>query len=379
MNMIQDIFNLGYKAYCDKYIPSPEQRKAAYSIMNCKTGKIGYYTYVCSDCGFVIEQPCSCRNRHCPSCQSLNREKWIDARKSEIFDNSQYFHIVLNVPAQLRTIFIMNQQLLYSLLFQCSSDAIVELSRSEMGMGGTPCITQTLHTWGQQLNYHPHIHSIVSGIGLSPIKQLVSCKKDFLFPVQMLMKSFRGKFLYHLDLLYKSNSLKLPEYLLGDQAWINLMSKLYELDWAPYIKDTFNGNGNAIDYLGRYINRIAISNSRIKEFTDSNVTFSSYNYRTNEKEDVTLNIVEFIHRYLNHVLPKGLQKIRHSGLLNNRFKYRNIKLLAILLKEYQRKAILKDLNMAETLKLLWNIDISVCPECHGHNLKLAALHFHQRL
>ena len=377
--MIQDIFNRGYKAYCDKYMPSPEQRKAAYSIMNCKTGKLGYYTMICDDCGVVFDKPCSCRNRHCPSCQSLNREKWIDARKSEVFDSSQYFHIVVNVPAQLRPIFMVNQKLLYSLLFQCSSDSIIELSKSERGMGGTPCITQALHTWGQQMNYHPHLHAIVSGIGLSSLNKLVKCEKDFLFPIQMFMKLFKGKFLYYLNELYKSNSLKLLEPLLGNQAWINLLSKLYEIDWAPFVKETFDGNGDAVEYIGRYINRIAISNNRIKEITDTHVTFSFYNYRTEKTDYVTITIIEFIRRYLSHVLPKGMQKIRHSGLLNNRFKYRNLQLLAILLKEYQRKALLKDLNTAEILMLLWKIDISVCPECHGHNLKLASLPFHQRL
>ena len=380
-NLIQQVFRLGYGAYCEKYTPSAEQRKAAYAISKCKTGELGYYTYTCTcpKCDYAETRPCSCGNRHCPACQAIPRERWIDERKSEVFDTHQYFHVVMTVPHQLILIFLLNLKLMYSLLHQCSSRAIIDLCKTIHGMGGTPCITQVLHTWGNKLNYHPHIHAIVSGMGLSSLGKLVECKKDYLFPLPMLMKLFRGKFLHHLNELYLSDSLVLPENLKDYLAWKNYLDILYSKEWTPYIKETFNGNGNAIDYLGRYTYRVAISNSRILEVTNTHVTFSAYDYKTNSTENITLTLADFIRKYLMHVLPKGMQKIRSSGLLNNRFKYRNLETLSILLKKKRREAKLKGLNMAETIKLLWNTDITVCPKCNNHTLKLSALPFHQIL
>ena len=378
-NSIQDVFQRGYAEYCRKYKVSSVQRKAATDIMKCKTGELGYFVYTCSDCGYTDERACSCRNRHCPSCQSIPRERWIDERKSEVFDESQYFHIIMTIPQELNQLFYLNQDKLYPLLHLCSSQCTIELSRSSRGMGGTPCVTQVLHTWGRKLNYHPHIHSIVSGIGLSKTNQLVRCKEDYLFPLSMLMEMFRGKLLYHINDLYLSDSLLIPQNLRKDFAWSNLMSKLHYIDWAPYIKETFNGNGNAIDYLGRYTYHVAISNSRIKEVSDTHVTFKFFDFKTQSYQDATITLVEFIYRYLRHVLPKGMQKIRYSGLLNNRFKNRNLQLLSILLHQKRRKAILKDLNMAEILKQLWSTDITICPQCHGPNLRLASRPFHLKL
>jgi len=267
---------------------------------------------------------------------------------------------------------------MYGLLHKCSSEAIIELSRSSNGMGGTPAVIQVLHTWGNDLKYHPHLHCIVSGFGLSPSKELVECKEDFLFPLPMLKRIFRGKFLSYLNEMYISGSLKLPKEL-DHLHWLNLMDKLYSIEWCPYIKETFNGNGNAIDYLGRYTYRVAISNSRIKEVTDTHVTFSAYDYKTGTTKDITLTLVEFIRRYLMHVLPKGFQKIRYYGLLNNRFKSRNLELLQILRKRKLREAILKGLKMEDKLKYLWDVDVSICPKCKGNNLKLTSRTFPLKL
>ena len=371
---VQEVFQRGYEEYIERFNPSTIQKKAASDIMKCKTGELGYFNFICLDCGHEERRPRSCRNRHCPSCQSVPREKWIDQRKSEIFDDVPYFHVIMTVPHQLLPVFIRNQKLLYSLLHRCSSDSIIELSRSNNGIGGTPCITQLLHTWGNMMTYHPHIHAIVSGVGLSPDKQLVRCKESFLFPIPMLMRLFRGKFLHHLNELYQSDSLVLPEHL-NHLAWLNLMERLHNIDWAPFIKETFNGNGNAIDYLGRYTHRVAISNSRIKVVTDTHITFAAFNYKTMSAVDVTLPLVEFIRRFLLHILPKGVQKIRHSGLLNNRFKRRNLNLLAFLLNKKLREAKLKGLSLGDMLLRQWEINISICPVCHRPSLVHASLPF----
>jgi len=378
-NAIQTIFQRGFSDYSMKYYVSNVQRKAANDIMLCRTDDLGTFTYTCDDCGHIVTRPCSCKNRHCPYCQTIPRAQWIDARKSEVFPDSQYFHIVMTVPHQLLPLFFRNQKELYSLFHRCSSQAIIELSQSIHGMGGTPAVTQLLHTWGQQLNFHPHLHCIVSGTGLSSSKKLVRCKEGYLFPLPMLMDLFRGKFLSHLNLLYLSGDLELPDDIPDHLAWLNLMDKLYSIDWCPYIKETFNGNGNAIDYLGRYTYRVAITESRIEEVTDTHVTFRYYDYKTATHESSTITIVEFIRRFLMHILPKGIQKTRHSGLLNNRFKSRNLNILSTLLKEALRHARLKGLKVSEIILVLWNIDVTLCPQCKGHNLKLSALPFHQKL
>jgi hypothetical protein len=235
-------------------------------------------------------------------------------------------------------------------------------------MGGTPGIIQILHTWGQKLNYHPHIHCIISGVGLSPIGHLVQCKDSYLLPLPKLMPLFREKLLHHIRDLYNAGKLSLPIQYSQPAPWNTLVSYLYSINWAPYIKDTFNGNGNALEYLGRYTHRIAISNSRILEITDTHITFSARDYKTGTTQKITITFVEFIHRFLKHVLPKGFQKIRYYGFLNNRFKRRNLIAISKLQNQELHQAFLATLKMHELLMELWNINTSTCPKCGSPNL-----------
>jgi len=364
---VQTVFQLGFDEYCRQYNPNPEQRRAAFSIIHCKTGDLGRNSSVCDDCGHTVVHNNSCRNRHCPSCQAIPREVWLDSRKAEIIDGP-YFHVVMTVPAQLNPIIQMNAKLLYPLLHKCSAEALLQLCRDPKTMGGTPGIIQVLHTWGQTLNYHPHVHCIISGVGLSPNGQLVKCNESYLLPLPKLMPLFRGKLLYHIRELYSAGKLILPNRYQQPASWNSLVSALYAIDWAPYIKDTFNGNGNALEYLGRYTHRIAISNSRIKEVTDTHVTFSAKDYKTGNTTMITVTLVEFIHSFLRHVLPARFHKIRYYGFLNNRFKRKNLITISQLQNTELRQAFLASLNMAERLKALWNIDTSICPNCGSINL-----------
>lgn len=380
MHKIQEIFHLGYPQYCNHFHPSAQQDKAAFSIMNCKSGKLGCNLSVCEDCGHSETHPNSCRNRHCPCCQAVLKELWIDSRKAEVID-APYFHVVFTLPAELNPLIYANQSLLYSLLHKCVSETLLELSADSDYLGAVPGIIQILHTGGEKLNFHPHIHCIVSGAGLTKTKQFKRSSKGFFIPVKVLASKFRGKFLAKLNGLYISNKLAFTsscEELRNSYNWNEFKDSLYTKQWIPFIKETFNGFGNAIDYLGRYTHRVAISNSRIKSVTNTHVTFSAKDYRTNEINDITITHMEFIRRFLMHVLPPGFQKIRYYGFLNNRYKKVNLKLICKLTGKELFKSLYNGLNCEDLLLAIWNVNVHICPNCGCEHFRHAGRTFHNR-
>lgn len=365
MHKIQEIFKSSFSEFLSHNFVSNVQLKASSSIMNCKTGTLGWNSSICSDCGHLASHNNSCRNRNCPCCQAVLRESWIDSRKAEVLDCT-YFHAVFTLPMELRPLIYQNQALLYSLIHKCVSQTILALAKDNRYLGGTPGIIQVLHTFGQELNYHPHIHCIISGVGLTAVKQLTYSKKKFLIPVKVLSKMFRGKFLAALQKLYSQGKLSFFNSCLNYQdldTWNIFRNALYQKDFVVYIKETFNGFGNVIDYLGRYSHRIAISNARIKSLTDTHVTFSAKDYKTGKKKPVILTKLEFIRRFLMHVLPSGFQKIRYYGFLTNCAKKKNLKILQTLMGKFLQKSFLEGLSHSEKLLALWNIDINICPAC----------------
>ena len=354
---IQQIFDFGWDEYTSSFTPSAVQAKAASSIMDCKSGALGYNISTCQDCGHIDIHNNSCRNRNCPNCQAILKEIWIDKRKSEVID-SPYFHVVFTVPAELNPLIYCNQALLYSLLHKCSAETLLELANNPKYLGATPGIIQVLHTWGQKLNFHPHIHCIVSGGGLSNAGQLKTCGKNFFIPAKVLAPKFRGKFLAKLKELYESKQLHFSascEKYLNSYNWKELINSLYQKVWCPEIKETFNGFGNAIEYLGRYTHRIAITNTRIKSVSETKVIFTAKNYKNNSvTENIEVTPKEFIRRLMMHVLPHGFQKIRYYGFLNNRSKKRNLSII-FKIQGYQRyQSILTGLSIGEILKIAWN-------------------------
>lgn len=365
MHKIQEIFHRSYDDFCNHFNPCDVQHKAALSIMDCKSGRLGCNLSICDDCGHLETHNNSCRNRNCPCCQAMTRELWIDARKAEVIDSS-YFHVVFTLPVQLNPLIYANQASLYSVMHKSVSETLLQLSSDKKYLGATPGIIQVLHTWGQELNFHPHIHCIITGAGLTSTKQLRKSRKNFFIPVRVLGKMFRGKLLDQLQSLYEKHKLHFPSQcprLKNSYEWSQFMTSLYDKTWIPYIKETFNGFGNAIDYLGRYTHRIAISNSRIKSVTDTHVTFSAKDYKTGEYKDITLPHVEFLRRFLMHVLPSGFQKIRYYGFLNNRSKKRNLTLIVKLTGKALFQSKFRSMNHGELLQALWNINVRLCPEC----------------
>lgn len=371
MTKIQQVFQNGWQEYSTHFNPSDGQSRAAFCIMDCKTGKFGYNISTCGECGCMVFHANSCRNRNCPNCQAVHKELWIDKRRGEVID-AAYFHVVFTLPAQLRPLVYANQKLLYGLLHRCCAESLLDLSGDEKYLGATPGIIQVLHTWGQEMNYHPHIHCIVSGGGLTKTKDLKLCKDKFLLPVTPLAKKFRGKFLYHLDEYWQKNRLHFSDScrnLQNRYEWAALKNQLYQTDWNIEIRETFNGSGNAIEYLGRYASRIAITNARILSVSDDTVSFRAKDYRTGGSKTVTVSCAEFIRRFMMHVLPSGFQKIRYYGFLNNRWKSRNLRIIFRIQGHRRFRSMLSGLSMDEVLLKVWNYNVHKCPECGCNSMR----------
>lgn len=370
---IQQIFSLSFEDYA-KSAPylSDVQNKAAHAILACKSGKLGMNFSQCEDCGHLAVHNNSCRNRNCPNCQAVLKEVWVDKRRSEVID-SPYFHVVFTLPHELNPLIYCNQKLLYGLLHRCCAETLLELSADRKYLGATPGIIQVLHTWNQELDYHVHMHCIISGGGLTREHKIRKSSGKFFIPVKVLRDKFKGKYLANLNLMYENGLLYFSascKKLQQSDYWKKWKNVLYEKDWCPYIKETFNGFGNAIEYLGRYTHKIAISNSRILSVTESEVTFSARGRMPSDpKSRITLKNEEFIRRYLLHVLPSGFQKIRYYGFLNNRMKTCNLKIIFNLQGKQRFRQRYTNLSIAQLLKAVWDFDICLCPVCGCTSLK----------
>ena len=366
---VQQVFVTSYQEYCTKaFYQTDVQKKAAAAIRDCKTGKLGYNVSRCSDCGHIEVRNNSCRNRSCPQCQAVQKEVWVDKRRSEVID-SPYFHVVFTLPHEMNPLIYCNQILLYGLFHKCCAETLLELSADQKYLGAVPGIIQVLHTWNQELDYHVHMHCIVSGGGLTKDRKIRLSQGKFFIPVKVLRDKFKVKFMACLTDLYESGVLSFSSScscLKNVSCFREWKNALYEKDWCPYIKETFNGFGNAIEYLGRYTHRIAISNNRILSVSQDSVTFSARGIKPGgPKREITLSHAEFIRRFLMHVLPPGFQKIRYYGFLNNRMKTHNLRLIFTLQGGQRFRQRYAGMTMAQLLKAVWNFDICICPVC-GH-------------
>lgn len=366
---VQDIFQRFYPDYLDKYVPSFQQHKTATNIINCKTGAYGANVSVCDDCGSTKVHYNSCRNRCCPMCQALPKEKWMDLRREDVLD-APYFHVVFTVPEELNSVIYSNQKLLYDALYHSVSDTLDELASDPKYLGakiGYMCI---LHTWGSEMNYHPHIHVIVLGGGLDPKNKWKDNGSKFFLPIRVLSKKFRGKYMASLKALWENKKLEFhgsASRYRNHYAFKELINCCYDKEWIPYSKETFNGAGSVIQYLGKYTHRIAISNYRLIRMTDTTVTFSVKDYKNQGQwKELTLTGIEFIRRFLMHVPPKRFVRIRHYGILSSRTKQRKLTLCRNLLGCKKYISEIKNMSVPEMLKHLWKIDICVCKACGGH-------------
>ena len=365
---VQDIFQCFYPAYLEKYSPSPGQAKVARNILNCKTGAYGANVSVCEDCGAVQVHYNSCRNRCCPMCQAVPKEVWMDARREDVLD-APYFHLVFTVPDILNPVIYSNQKLLYDTLYHAASATISELTADPKHLGANVGYICILHTWGSEMNFHPHIHTILLGGGLTFKNEWKDNGTEFFLPIRVISRVFRGKYMDELKNLWNTNQLEFhgtAEKYRNHYTFKELLDSCYDAEWIPYCKKTFNGAQSVIDYLGKYTHRIAISNHRIIRMDDETVTFFVKDYRNKgEWKELTISGIEFIRRFLMHVPPKRFVRIRHYGLLCSRSKRKKLTLCRNLLGCQKYLSKLRDKEMPEVLNLLYGINVCVCKTCGG--------------
>lgn len=371
---VQDIFQQYGTEYREKHKLSLAQLKAMSAIEKCRTSQLGGHIDKCENCGSTQTSYNSCRNRHCPKCQSLAKERWIDSQKSNLL-NIGYFHVIFTIPDTINLIVYQNQKELYTLLFKAVAETLSELASDKKYLGAALGFTSILHTWGQNLMHHPHIHCIVPGGGLSSIGKWVSSRKKFFIPVKVLSRKFRGKFIYYLKQIYYKNKLKFygtQEYLCNNNEFEKLISSIYSKEWVVYCKPPFKQASCVVEYLGRYTHRVAISNNRIINIENDTVTFKWRDYKDSSKcKLMTVSADEFIRRFVIHILPSGFMKIRHYGLLGNRNK--NTKLT--LCKHLTNTPILlkEKISALQLIQKITGRDFSKCQHCGSDKLSRCTL------
>lgn len=350
----------------------------------CRTAALGYHVYKCSDdeCGHIKYQYHSCRDRHCPNCGAIKKQEWIEARMQELLP-VKYYHVVFTLPHELNSLVMGHRKILYKLLFDASAQTLLSFAKDEKYMGAVPGIISVLHTWGQQLSFHPHIHCIVSGGGITDDNNWKEAKKNgyrFLFPVKAMSVVYRAKFLETLK-TFLANKTVIPEAGTDTKALINDM---YKKDWVVYAKAPLAGPHAVIEYLGRYTHKVAISNHRLSSINDEDgsVTFAYKDYRSigtgyaggNKQKQMRLSSTEFIRRFAQHILPAGFTKIRTYGYLSNRNRHQRINEILKKMKLPLHKGLVKiplQLRMMER----FGIDVTACPCCKHKTLQLLKVYY----
>jgi hypothetical protein len=352
---------------------SSEQRQAAGAITRCRTAALGGHVDACGDCGHREISYNSCRNRHCPKCQGLSQARWVEARQQDLLP-VEYFHVVFTVPDDLNPLFLANPRAAIDLLFSAAAETVQDVALTPKHLGARVGLTAVLHTWTQKLLYHPHLHCIVPGGGLDPSgKRWISCRPGFFLPVRVFSKVFRGKLLSRLEDALTRGKLKTP----GGADAKQLLRKASCHDWVVYSKPPFAGPEQVIRYLGQYTHRIALSNHRLVSMENGQVTFRWKDRADgDQKKLLTLDAVQFLRRFLLHVLPRGLVRIRHYGLLANSVRKQRLEICRKLLDAPvpAPKSDSKPETWQALMLRLTGKDVTICPACHkGHMVRTELL------
>ena len=359
---VADILRKHISDYQDQYPLWPEHRKIVFDLLNCRTADLGGHIERCDACGAVRITYHSCRNRHCPKCQHMPRERWLEKRKDEILSTS-YFHVVFTLPHELNPIILNNKKVMFNILFKAASQTL--LTFGENTLGGKLGFITTLHTWDQKLNAHFHLHCLVAGGAISKDGSCwTPCKGNYLFNKEALSLVFRGKFM---DLMSRACQCENLKFAGGEYK--KLKTRLYEKKWIIDVRDPVKRPEHVLEYLARYTHRVAIANSRIMALKDGMVTFKIKNRKKNRTEQITITAVEFIRRFLLHSLPKRFVRIRHYGFLANRNRSANLNTIRQLmgLSDPPEKQIA---SVEEMMRQLTGVDITVCPCCRKGRMQL---------
>ena len=364
---VGDIIRAYGDEYRNKYKLPRRHLRALRDIASCRTAALGGHMDRCNECGHERISYNSCRNRHCPKCGSLAKEKWLSTRRKELLP-VPYFHIVFTIPAELNALTLVNQDTVYRMLFQSAAETLLCLGRDPKRLGAEIGLIAILHTWGQNLMDHPHLHCIVPGGGLSKDgTQWIGSRKKFFIPVHVLSHVFRGKFLERLKKMYNDGRLKCVGKIKAFESrkeFQKLFDHLFRKGWVVYAKQPFGGPEQVLAYLGRYTHRVAVSNHRLVKMTDGTVSFRWRDYADGNKEKLmTVEACEFIRRFLLHVLPDGLCKIRYYGFLSNRNRKHQLERCRLLLDIAMPTEDPAPVSWQDTLLNLTGIDIRICPSC----------------
>lgn len=321
-----DVLRLYGPAYRQRHAGSlsTAQQRVMSAIELCRTAALGGHVEQCDACGQQRVFYNSCRNRHCPKCQSLARAQWIEDRLAEILP-CPYFHVVFTLPAEIAAIAYQNKEVVYAILFRTSAETLRTIAADPRHLGAAIGFFSVLHTWGQNLLHHPHVHCVVAGGGLSCDGQRwVACKPSFFLPVRVLSRLFRRRFLENLQRAFDSGQLQFfstLQSLRDPRAFARYLAPCATAEWVVYAKPPFAGPQQVLDYVGRYTHRVAISNNRLLAVENGSVTFRWKDYRHSSRpKTMTLTADEFLRRFLLHVLPEGFQRIRYYGFLGNRYR-----------------------------------------------------------
>jgi predicted Zn-ribbon and HTH transcriptional regulator len=366
---IGQILNDHLAGYRAAYSIPIHQLKVINAIMQCRTESLGGHIDQCDHCGYEVPFYNSCRNRHCPKCGYLHKERWLEKRKTQLLPIT-YFHTVFTLPNELNLLMLVNQKVGYNLLFRSGSETLLDLGRDPKHLGAEIGIIAMLHSWGQNLMDHPHLHCIVPGGGLSEdgkhwiYPKKMRTGKDFFVHVNVLSDLFKKKFLSYLKEAYRNDQLQFPgqvRYLKTESAFQCFINRLYKKQWVSYCREPFQGGEGGLKYLGKYIHKSAISSSRILGLKDGKVRFRWHDYRDGKSKEMVLDVFEFIRRFLLHILPPHFCRIRYYGILSSR----NIKTkLARCMKLLNRRIKSSEsLNWQALFYMLTGIDVSLCPRC----------------
>jgi putative transposase/transposase-like zinc-binding protein len=338
--------------------------KVLLAIARCRTAALGGHLDECIRCGHRAISYNSCRNRHCPKCQTSARERWIAARRRELLP-TRYIHVVFTLPRELAPLALQNKKVFYDLLFRASAETLLEVARNPKHLGAEIGFFSVLHTWSQKLELHPHVHCVVPAGGLSPDHmRWIKPRYAFFLPVKVLRRVFRGKFVAALKCAFREGRLRFQgslTLLAQPETFAAWLRPLFRKDWVVYSKRPFGGPEYVLQYLGRYTHRVAISNHRLVSFVDGKVTFRwRDSAHHNEQKLLTLPLDEFLRRFLLHLLPKRFVRIRNFGFLANRCRTVSLPLCFRLLPSRSGPQTAQDSSTSEGAKDLW-----CCPQCAG--------------
>ena len=373
---LSDIFRACGDDFMKTHQLCPDQLKAIGDITKCRTSALGGHTDQCDHCGHTRQSYNSCRNRHCPKCMFTKKMQWVDKLAANL-PPVKHFHVVFTIPCCLHPLFYINQSKAYSLLFKAAGEALLQCAANPDFLGAQAGAVAVLHTWGQTLIYHPHIHMIVPAGGLSSDQmEWIPSPKKFFLPVKVLSNLFRGILCRLLELAVVKNEIALPDSI-PDFSW--LKKQCYKKSWVVYCQKPFSGDEGIIRYLGNYTHRVAISNNRISSFEDGKVSFSYKDYKSaGTRKNMTMEAPEFIRRFLQHILPCGFYKIRYFGILALCNLGSKMETCFSLIAKNSYLPALEGLNAAEVWQMVSGKNLYNCPVCKEGKMR-TVFAFHQAI